>query len=100
MWRLPALIVEDFDMVTPELLHMAYVEAIYRVKEFEFERLTQTFWWSFILNVSRTMSTETVLSKFPLESEDPSFCRPFERFTCHDSNSCGPGTKRIPKSFC
>jgi hypothetical protein len=100
MWRLPALIVEDFDMVTPELLHMAYVEAIYRVKEFEFERLTQTFWWSFILNVSRTMSTETVLSKFPLESEDPTFCRPFERFTCHDSNSCGPGTKKIPKSFC
>eukprot|EP01034_Spumella_vulgaris_P022823 gene22823-28996_t len=41
LWRLPALLVEDFDQVTPELLRTAYVEALYRADDFEFERLTQ-----------------------------------------------------------
>jgi hypothetical protein len=97
---LPALLVEDFDEVTPQLLRMAYVEALYRVEEFEFERLTQSFWWSFIMNVSIAMKTEAIYEKFPLESEDAHFARPFERFDCWKTNTCHPQTKRIPKSFC
>jgi hypothetical protein len=57
LWRLPpALLVDDFDEVTPELLRTAYVEALYRADDFEFERLPQSFLWPFITNVSVTMS--------------------------------------------
>jgi hypothetical protein len=28
LWRLPALLVDDFDKINPELLHSAYVEVI------------------------------------------------------------------------
>jgi len=100
LWRLPALIVEDYDDVTPDLLRTAYVEALYRVDEFEFERLTQSWWWSFIANVSSTMSVNAVLEKFPLESEDSNFARPLVPFDCWKTNSCGTGTKKVPKSSC
>ena len=47
--RLPALLVEDFSDVTPALLTgRPYVEAVYRADEFEFERLTQSFWYNVI----------------------------------------------------
>lgn len=91
---------EDFDFVTPDLLHMAYVEALYRVEEFEFERLKQSFWWTFLMNVSRAMSQDAISAKFPPEAEDPTFARPLERFSCHETNSCGAGTKRIPRRMC
>lgn len=100
LWRLPALIVEDFNVVTPDFLRQAYVEALYRAKNFEFERLTQSFWFSFIANVSTTKSIHTVLDKFPIEAEDPDFARPMEPFTCWKTNSCGPGTKKIPETSC
>lgn len=98
LWRLPALIVEDFDEVGPEMLKEAYIESIYRAEEFEFERLTQSFWWSFIANVSAAQSSEKILEKFPLEAEDPNFARPFKPYNCE--NGCGPGTRRPPKSMC
>jgi hypothetical protein len=79
---------------------MAYVEALYRVEEFEFERLTQSFWWSFIMNVSISRSSQPYYDKFPPEADDPTFARPSKPFTCWKTNSCGKGTKRIPKSFC
>eukprot|EP01034_Spumella_vulgaris_P023973 gene23973-30259_t len=41
MYRLPALLLVDFDEITPLLLRTAYVEALYRADDFEFERLTQ-----------------------------------------------------------
>ena len=79
---------------------MAYLEALYRVDDFEFERLTQSFWWTFLMNVSQSQRSETIQEKFPLESEEIEFMRPKEWFSCHQSNSCGRGTKRIPKSSC
>lgn len=94
------MLVDDFDNVTPQLLRMAYVEALYRVHEFEFERLTQSFWWNFIMNVSVSMNSQSIHEKFPLEAEDPNFARPFVRFDCFKTNSCGKGTKKIPDSFC
>lgn len=51
-WRLPVLLVDDFADITPDLLRTAYVEAVYRAGDFEFERLKQSFWWSVIMNVS------------------------------------------------
>lgn len=42
VYRMPCLTVEDFAVITPEMLRDAYVEAIYRAEEFEYTRLTQT----------------------------------------------------------
>jgi len=100
MYRLPALFLEDFDQITPELLREAYLEALYRVNDFEFERLTQSFWYSVIANVSVTRSVEALWDKFPPSAEDAGFARPKVPFSCWQTNSCGPGTKRIPKSSC
>ncbi len=102
MWRLPALLVEDFDLVTPALLRSAYVEALYRAEEFEFERLTQSFWWTFVMNVSTTMSQDTISAKFPPElSEDAGFTRPKVPYDCGmRMEKCGRGTKRTPKTSC
>ena len=98
-WRLPVLLVEDFMDITPDLLKTAYVEAVYRADDFEFERLKQSFWWSVIMNVSLTRSIQPLLDKFPMEAEDPTFTRPRVPFEC-PSGGCGPGTKRIPKNSC
>jgi hypothetical protein len=100
LWRLPALLVEDFDEINPEMLHEAYVEALYRKDEFEFERLTQGFWSAVIANVSATKSTSTLLDKFPMEAELENFARPREPYACSNTNTCGPGTKRTPRRYC
>jgi hypothetical protein len=98
LWKLPALLVEDYDQITPELLRTAYVEALYRVNEFEFERLTQSFWWRFLNNVSRRKSTKAVLDKFPIEAEDPDFMRPY--YPMNPDIQYPKGTKKFPKSSC
>lgn len=128
LWRLPALLLDDFDDVTPallryppraplhllqtsRLLHLipiptppgprsAYVEALYRADEFEFERLTQSFWYTVITNVSASMSIEPLLAKFPMRAEDVGFTRPRVPYECGKTGTCGPGTKRTPKRSC
>ena len=99
MWRLPALLVDDFADVTPALLRSAYVEALYRADDFEFERLTQTYWWNFIMNVSSSRSSETIEYSFPYSAEKPNFMRPLERFDCR-GNKCGADVKSIPQQTC
>lgn len=100
MWRLPALFVEDFNDLTPDLLRSAYVEAIYRKDEFEFHRLKMSFWWDTVMNISYTRSSQPLLDTFPMEAEDPNFTRPRVPFDCWTTSSCGAGTKRIPKASC
>ena len=39
------------------ILRTAYLEALYYAKEFEFERLKQSYWWSIIANVSATIAS-------------------------------------------
>jgi hypothetical protein len=94
------LLVDDFADVTPALLRMAYVEALYRADEFEFERLTQRYWRSFLMKVSTTKSSQVVYDAFPPQAEDANFMRPAVYFTCHRTKSCGPRTKRIPRQVC
>ena len=94
------LLLDDFSEISEELLRTAYLEALYHVKEFEFERLTQSFWFSVIHNVSSTKSSAILYEKFPMAAEDPTFTRPFKRYACAATNSCGAGTKRIPKDEC
>ena len=100
---------EDFDEVTPSLLRTAYVEALYRASagDFEFERLTQSFWWSFVMNVSTSAgisaqaAQEAINAKFPPQSEDPTFARPLIPYNCGQNGMlCGFGTKRTPRSSC
>ena len=94
---------EDFDEVTPGLLRAAYVEALYRANagQFEFERLTQSFWWAFVMNVSTSISQDAISAKFPPEAEDGGVARPLVPYSCGEGGKrCGPGTKRTPRSSC
>jgi hypothetical protein len=100
MYKLPALFVDDFSEVTPELLRAAYVEALYRKDEFEFKRLKQSFWWEVLANVSASKSVTPMLDAFPMEAEEVMFTRPMEPYECGKTNTCGPGTKRTPKHMC
>ena len=98
------MLVEDFAEITTQLLRSAYVEAVYRTltKQFEFERLTQSFWWSVLNNVSLTRSNNIILEKFPMRAEDADFTRPWIPYNCGRKRpmTCGNGTKRIPVESC
>jgi len=114
MWRLPVLLVEDFAEVTPLLLKTAYVEAMYRASDFQYHRLTMSYWYTVILNVSSSRSLLPVLEAFPLEAEDQGFTRPREVYECGKRGDCGNGNgndgntntntntkvKRIPRESC
>ena len=92
---------DDFDDITPQLLRTAYLEALYHADDFQYERLTQSFWYSVIANVSVSMKTQTLLDIFPMQAEDPNFTRPREPYDCGlENEKCGKGTKRIPKKSC
>lgn len=100
MHRLPALLLDDFYEITPTLLRTAYLEALYRAEDFEFKRLTMSYWFSVLANVSSSMSTQPFLDAFPMHAEDSGFTRPRTPYECGKSNTCGPGTKRTPKMSC
>lgn len=101
LWRLPALLLDDFADVSTELLQQAYVEALYRAKEFEYFRLKQSYWAELLFNVSATGSLESMLSRHPMSAEDAGFTRPRVRYDCGVAGElCGKGTKRIPKRSC
>lgn len=105
MWRLPVVLVDDFAQVTPQLLRAAYVEALYRAEagQFEFQRLRQSYWYSFLMKVSTTKSLDTILQHFPMEAQDINFARPAEPYRCQDKRgrpTCGEGTKRTPAEYC
>lgn len=97
------LLVDDFYDVTPELLRVAYLEAIYRAlrREFEFERLQQSYWYSVIFNASIQKNAADMIRKFPMKAEKKGFIRPFEPFYCGDRGEyCGDPTIRTPKNSC
>ena len=91
---------DDLYDINPDLLRTAYVEALYHADDFEFERLTQSYWFSAITNVSYTKSTRTLLDYFPMNAEDTGFTRPRVPYECGKTGTCGEGTKRIPKNSC
>lgn len=100
-WRLPVLLVDDFFDVTVDLLRSAYVQAIYDIDQFEFERLQQSYWYGVIYNVSQAKDAAPMLDKFPMLAETPRFVRPFQPFHCGDSNElCGEPGIKTPKQSC
>jgi hypothetical protein len=93
-WKLPVLLVDDFSSITPSLLRLAYLEALYHVDEFEFGRLKQSYWYSLIMKVSAGGSSRPYLDAFPMIAEDSSFTRPKVPFSCgKDGSKCGKNTK-------
>ena len=94
------LLLDDFSDINEKLLREAYLQALYYHKEFEFERLKQSWWFGIIANVSVSKSHRVLLEKFPMEAEDRGFTRPFVRYPCGVTGTCGAGTKRIPKEEC
>jgi hypothetical protein len=58
--------VDDFADITKSLLQTAYLEALYHRKEFEFERLQQSFWYGLIYHVSQRSSARAMMEKFPV----------------------------------
>jgi hypothetical protein len=94
-------LIEDFAELTPSLLRQAYVEALYRAKEFEYQRLTQSYWYNVVLNVSASMSIQPMLDAFPMHAEDATFTRPRVPYDCGRTNTCpDPKVKRIPRESC
>jgi hypothetical protein len=57
--------------VTPELVYSAYVEAVFREEEWEYERLTLPWWKRLMRNASETQSSDVFFHHFPLKSGEP-----------------------------
>lgn len=99
------LLVDDFADATPQLLRTAYVEAVYRAAagQFEFQRLRQSYWYSFIMKVSKARNPAAILASFPMQAEDTGFTRPKVAYSCvgkGGQSTCGVGTKRTPAETC
>lgn len=94
--RLPVLLLDDFSHITSDLLRTAYVEALYHVNTFQFEKLTQSFWIYALRTLSRlgndhraSMGTTGATNDrhrlnpifttyFPMSAQDNTFSRPLD----------------------
>ena len=52
LYRLPALLLDDFADVTPTVIRQAYVEALYRIDDWDFTRITEKHWVTILNEVS------------------------------------------------
>jgi len=59
LYKLPALLVDDFAELTPFIIRQAYVEAIYRADSWEYKRITTNWWQSLIYKVLTHAHTHT-----------------------------------------
>lgn len=100
LYKLPALLLDDFADATPEIIRQAYVEALYRIDEWDYTRITERHWQRIIYMASRTGNIDYMLKLHPMEAEDPTFTRPLIPFDCEKIGGCGAGTKRVPKRSC
>jgi len=120
LYQMPALLVEDFAMVTTETLREAYIEAMYRADEFRYNRLKQSYWSDLLYRVSVEGTLDTLLTNHPMAAEDADLVRPLHVYHCEGWDvdlvdpekpgqqgpaappaiRCGPGTKRPPRRIC
>ena len=100
LYKLPALLLDDFADATPEVIRQAYVEALYRADEWDYTRITERYWQRLLYNTSKTGSLDQLLRLHPMEAEDAGFTRPLYPFDCEKMGGCGPGTLRVPKKSC
>lgn len=73
LYRLPVLLLDDYDELTPALVRQAYVEALYRADEWEYERMTRRWWERLIFDISYSGSIEPLLHFHPMKAEDAGF---------------------------
>lgn len=99
-YKLPVLLVDDYAELTPFLIKQAYIESIYRLDEWEFDRLTSHYWNRLLYLVSETSNITHMTHRHPIFPEDETFTRPLVPFDCDKLGGCGPGTKRVPKRSC
>lgn len=100
LWKLPALFVDDYSELTSDIIRLAYVEALYRVDEWDYTRLTRKHWQDLVFQTSVTESLDYVMERHPMSAVDANFTRPYQYFSCDKMGGCGPGTKRTPHSVC
>lgn len=100
LWKLPALFVDDYADVTADMIREAYVEAIYRADEWEYERLTMKFWRDTVFEVTKTENASFMLERHPMSAVDEGFTRPLVYYNCEKMGGCGKGTLRTPKTIC
>jgi len=100
LYKLPALLVDDFADVTPFVIRQAYVEAIYRADSWDYKRITTRWWERLLYKVSETGSISHLLRLHPTQAEDVTFTRPMVPFDCKAIGGCGHGTKRVPSKSC
>lgn len=100
LWKLPVLFVDDYADLTADIIRSAYVEAIYRADEWEYERLTTKHWYDVLFQTAMTESLDYALEKHPMKAVDTGFTRPYTYFNCERMGGCGPGTKRTPLNKC
>ena len=100
VYRLPVLLVDDYADLTSDMIRSAYVEALYRADDWEYERLTKQWWERLIFEVAEANDHAPLLAKHPMLGEDLNFTRPMVPFDCEKMGGCGPGTKRVPKRSC
>jgi hypothetical protein len=62
LYRLPALLLDDFADATPALLRQAYVEALYRADEWDYTRITERHWQRILYEVSNEATTISIQS--------------------------------------
>mmetsp|Transcript_33323 Transcript_33323/g.62143 ORF Transcript_33323/g.62143 Transcript_33323/m.62143 type:complete len:109 (+) Transcript_33323:874-1200(+) len=92
--------VDDFADVTSELVHSAYVEALYRRDHWDYRRLLKDFWKVVMYGVAEAKDSQLLLDLFPMKAEDAGFTRPAFPFNCAKMGGCGEGTKRTPAKYC
>ena len=51
LYKLPVLLLDDFADVSPEVVRQAYIEALYRVEEWEYTRITEKHWVTILKEV-------------------------------------------------
>lgn len=99
LYRLPALLLDDYADLTEHVVRQAYVEALYRAEEWEYARMTQRWYEGLMYEVAEAASIEPLLRLHPITAEDATFTRPLIPFTCPEGE-CGEGTKRTPSKSC
>lgn len=101
LYKLPALLVDDYSEVTPLMVRTAYIEAIYHADEWEYERLTRKFWENVIKSVAAASSTDEMMRILPDRGIDYNFARPMIPYTCGRIGGCDYNkTKRVPENSC
>ena len=81
-YKLPVLILDDYHDISTLIVKQAYIEALYRAEEWEYERLTMRYWQNLLTEVSYSGKIDYMLERHPMHAQDVGFTRPLVPFNC------------------